>query len=145
PGGGRPRRGAAPRAGAASGPRARRPRRWCRSRRAPSSGGRTRSRRRDPVEDRLGDPGLRHRGERLALPARAEEDDAVGAGPEAGAFLVGVVEDDPVEALAAELVAGVRLAVVGLEGEADEALAVALPFAEGGEDVGGAAEAEGEV
>src|SRR5690606_19129091 len=143
PGAGRPPRAAARRAGAAIGPRARRPRRWCRSRRGRGSGGEG-SCGRDPGEEPLGQLGLAERPHHLALAAGAEEDDAVGAGPEAGALLVGVVEDDPVEVLAAELVEGVGLAVVGFEGEADEGLAVALLFAEGGEDVGGAAEMEDE-
>ena len=75
----------------------------------------------------------------------AEECDAVRAGAEARAGLVGVVEHDPVEVLLFELDAGVRAAVVRLQREADERLPVALPLAEGGEDVRRAAHLQREV
>src|SRR5690606_4895661 len=133
----------------ASGPRERRPRRWCRSRpgretvRFPKDGaGGSWPGLHDAVQEGGGHLRLGHRREVLAGAVGAEERDAGGAGAEAGAGLARGVEDDPVEVLLRELGAGVRLAVVRLQREADERLARPLLRAEAGEQGGRAAAAE---
>ena len=96
------------------------------------------------AEDRVGDVGLRHPRERLLAAPAVEQQHLVLLGVEADAPLAHVVDDEQVDPLALELLAGVGHDVVGLGGEADDERTGAA-CRDLGQDVGVRREVEREV